>query len=518
MSEQTFNVYTYASGKGVAWSTGTYGKEWIGRCPNPQCSSQHDAFSVQPEGKGTGWWAGYGAWKCRKCWDTEEMVTQRDGTTRQRGWGSIIDLVKRCEGMNYKEAESFILARANGDIAPTAQPHAPTAQTTPKRMTDEAWMNKYTAYVEQSRHVTAEQHTRVVSYLESRGLSIDTAKMLGFGSTIDRVRTRSGEWRDIPFLVIPWLNSDGMLTRCVNRRNLHTPLPDDEEKYMVVGGSEKTDISFYMGQCLLQKKRPTFLVESELDAATVLQEAGDLVNVVATGSAKGCKNALNASRLHRQPFVFVAFDDDDEGEKASTYWIGKLDAAKSVRYRPLMHDANEMHTCGRSVRQWVMNGLHYVAPGTHHTSSAIPLQGKDAQDAPHADNAQPNADTSAHAESDENTPCYRCGGTTKRVEEWSGLLMCECYYTVEAEIEELNRKRAAPLAREQAWHQNHAPTYESFWQRLHSTLSAQGYDALYDQAVQRSSERLAAYERQWLNPSQWKYARREQEQEKETIL
>ena len=83
------NVYDYALEKGVKLSVGIHGKEWVGRCPNPQCSSQHDAFSVQPEWKLTGRWAGHGAWTRLDCasWSTSSvgrrMLGRSCGTSRE---------------------------------------------------------------------------------------------------------------------------------------------------------------------------------------------------------------------------------------------------------------------------------------------------------------------------------------------------------------------------------------------------------------------------------------------------
>lgn len=359
MSEQ-LDIYTYALMKGASFKVGSMGREWIARCIVPGCSSQHDAFSVQPEGKFTGRWAGYGAWMCRKCWDSKEEVIVEHGpergARRKRGWGTIADLVMRCEGMNYKEAERFILEFEGKTVPIAARP--PLIE----RKSDEQWFAESREYLRLVRQGTDDDKELIERYLASRGLTLETARLLGFGFSLDKVRLEDGSLREIPFLVIPWYKDKaaGTLYRKIGRRNLHEPRPEEEPKYKVRWQSDNDML--YLGETLLEQKRPTFLVESELCAATILQEAGDLVNVVATGSAIHGKGAVTEARLRRQPFVFVAFDTDEDGEKASKHWLGKLDSTKSIRYKPLAHDVNEMHTRGLSVRKWVEDGLTFFAP------------------------------------------------------------------------------------------------------------------------------------------------------------
>jgi hypothetical protein len=351
-----FTVYDYALEKGAQFATAKRGVEWMSRCIVPGCSSQADAFSVQPEGKLTGRWAGYGAWMCRKCWDPSEVVID-SGVPRKRGWGTIIDLVMACERMTYAEAEEYVRSRGS---APSGAAHPGRSQP----MSDEAWYEKFVSYV----HEAAQRRESIAPYCAMRGLKPETASFLKYGFSVDSVK-KNGSFRRVPFLVIPWHAEDGSLYRKVNRRNLHDPLPDDEDKYRVVQGCKHDEL--YLGYMLKQHKRPTLLVESELCAATIWQEAGDLVNVVATGSADHGRNAKNEARLRRRPIVFVAFDADAKGDEASKYWIEKLkDGTKCVRYTPLLHDVNEMHVQGINVRKWIEAALAIHCAPVQESSSA----------------------------------------------------------------------------------------------------------------------------------------------------
>ena len=54
--------------------------------------------------------------------------------------------------------------------------------------------------------------------------------------------------------------------------------------------------------------KPAILVEGEIDALTLGQQAGDLVVPVATGSTEGSKRPRWIGRLALCPLVLVSFD------------------------------------------------------------------------------------------------------------------------------------------------------------------------------------------------------------------
>jgi hypothetical protein len=83
---------------------------------------------------------------------------------------------------------------------------------------------------------------------------------------------------------------------------------------------------------------PTVLVEGELDALTIMQETGGAVAAVATAST-----------------VLVAYDSDEAGEAAATWWLDALSNAR--RWRPYWADANAMAQDGVDIARWVRAGL-----------------------------------------------------------------------------------------------------------------------------------------------------------------
>jgi hypothetical protein len=83
-----------------------------------------------------------------------------------------------------------------------------------------------------------------------------------------------------PGIVFPWLIGSE-LWRISIRRIGHTI--GKEQRYVVVSGSGNT----LYGLDMLQPNAPAMMVEGVLDALSVVQEAGDLLAVVATGSTTG---------------------------------------------------------------------------------------------------------------------------------------------------------------------------------------------------------------------------------------
>jgi hypothetical protein len=106
---------------------------------------------------------------------------------------------------------------------------------------------------------------------------------------------------------------------------------------------------------VLSAGRPAMLVEGELDALTMRQEAGDLVTAVATGATGGARRMHWIARLALCSVVLVAYDADTPGDAAAAFWLERLENAR--RWRPYWGDANEMAQAGADVRAWVAAGV-----------------------------------------------------------------------------------------------------------------------------------------------------------------
>ena len=105
----------------------------------------------------------------------------------------------------------------------------------------------------------------------------------------------------------------------------------------------------------LSASRPAMLVEGELDALTMRQEAGDLMAAVATGATGGARRMHWIARLALCSAVLVAYDADTPGDTAAAFWLERLENAR--RWRPYWGDANAMAQAGADVRAWVAAGV-----------------------------------------------------------------------------------------------------------------------------------------------------------------
>jgi DNA primase len=139
-------------------------------------------------------------------------------------------------------------------------------------------------------------------------------------------------------IVIPWF-VDGDLWGIRIRRPVGKTKDSKAAKYYWIQGGAMT--LYNMDR--VRAGTPTVLVEGELDALTIMQETGGAVAAVATGST-----------------VLVAYDSDEAGEAAATWWLDALSNAR--RWRPYWADANAMAQDGVDIARWVRAGLQAAGP------------------------------------------------------------------------------------------------------------------------------------------------------------
>jgi 5S rRNA maturation endonuclease (ribonuclease M5) len=123
--------------------------------------------------------------------------------------------------------------------------------------------------------------------------------------------------------------------------------PKDERWKNAKGSS--TD-ALYLADCL-KAKRTTVLTEGAIDALSIAQECGKIVNVVAVSGVQCGQNVENLARLALMPRVLVAFDADEAGDKEAKWWLERLPNAR--RLRPLLHDVNDMLVDNWDMGAWI---------------------------------------------------------------------------------------------------------------------------------------------------------------------
>lgn len=207
---------------------------------------------------------------------------------------------------------------------------------------------------------------RALAWLqEKRGLTAEVAKAAGLGlntkdQRFDRaawglreapVRSVAGKTRQVWLpagLVIPWRDRGGQLIRLRIRRND----PGDGSRYIVAAGS-------CMDPMILWKKQAAVvIVESELDALLIHQDANDLVGVVAMGSAQKKPDRYLHRCLEAASRMLVALDSDEAGKRAAWHFWQEAFPFGFERW-PVIRgkDPNEQRLMGVPVRLWIEAAL-----------------------------------------------------------------------------------------------------------------------------------------------------------------
>lgn len=187
-------------------------------------------------------------------------------------------------------------------------------------------------------------------YLHARGFTDETLKMTGLGYN---ARSHSEQWGCEQVylaegIIIPW-HIDGAIWR-INIRCLGQDSAD--KRYIQARGGAN-------GLYRADTVRPgctVLITEGEFNALSVLQTAGDLVVPVAIGSAQAARLVEWVGRLVLADFILLAFDGDEPGDAAATWWKDKF-WHSSKRLRPTRKDISEMLKAGDDIRQWIADTL-----------------------------------------------------------------------------------------------------------------------------------------------------------------
>lgn len=319
--------------------------EWDSGCP--WCGGK-DRFSCFPEQKNSNFKYLGGRYICRRC--------------NQHG-DSINYLLKR-RGMPFWHAVKYLGAdpgempmHHTSNFIPLWQPDAP------KPPPPEAWQFRARAFVARCCNQLLDNRDAITWLRASRGLTDETILLHKLGWNPDNIFEDRETWGMLPEtnntsgkqkklwmprgLVIPKHDAAGNIIRLRIRR--HEP-PPDSSRYIVVSGSNMAPMIFW------NDEQPVVaIVESELDALLLHQQAGDLIGVVALGSAQAKPDSTLHERFTHAKRILVALDYDQAGARASKFFNRY---AGFKRWPPVVgKDIADMHEAGAPVRLWVKAGL-----------------------------------------------------------------------------------------------------------------------------------------------------------------
>ena len=311
---------------------GTNGGEYASACP--MCGGK-DRFRIWPEQKDGSWW-------CRGC---------------NKG-GDAIQLLRDAKGMSFKEACDYVGHTPTG-TGTGSTPRVPDRgdDFTPRSAPDPAdiWQTKATAFVDFAHQELLNNAEQLAWILEEKGITRETAVRFKLGwNPEEKFRDRKGWGMDpgkkLYFprgLVIPY-SVDGKVLRVRFR------CPEGDPRYIVLAGSSMAAMIIWPSP--LKKRVGWPVVESELCAMLIAQEAGDVVGVIALGNSSARPDDAAAEILRSAPFIMDALDYDAAGAKTWSWW--KEHFTRADRWPvPEGSDPGEYFKAGGDIRAWILAGL-----------------------------------------------------------------------------------------------------------------------------------------------------------------
>ncbi|MBU4232758.1 MAG: zinc-binding protein [Proteobacteria bacterium] len=332
----------------------TKGGEYSGPCP--LCQDGKDRFRVWPEqGDGGRWW-------CRQCGRSGDCIQfLRD--YRKMGFRDACQYVGR-------EVTSPTPSLSGRKAARTIwEPRVTTAPT-------DLWQERARRLVEESENWLFHPSIfgqKMLGWLkERRGLSEETIKKYRLGLIPINRWEGHEQWGLEPDLkedgtpkkiwlprglTIP-LCLDGNILRIRIRRPKMDLKSGDDRRYQTIRGADSRAM-------LLEPHRDIqVVVESDLDAILVVQEAQGLVGAVSLGTAGKTPDKEAVAVFRRSRLILVSLDSDDAGAKAAwRWWLNHFPQAR--RWPPVGgKDPGDMLLAGMNLRTWIEAGIDEYGEGS----------------------------------------------------------------------------------------------------------------------------------------------------------
>lgn len=321
----------------------TQGGEWAGPCP--LCREGNDRFRCWPADRGGRWW-------CRVCGKS----------------GDVIQYLIEARGLSYPEACHALGIEAGKRIISSSTHRGERPDFVPRGNNPPSplWQQRARAFIQGAvRIIQAEAGSDARKLLRRRsGLTDETINRFGLGwNPIEDYQDRD-RWglppdkRDDGRLKRLWLPAglvipyQGMENDQVLRVRIRRADPGDGPPYILVSGSDWRPMVWG------PDRKAIAVFESELDGMLVNQEAGDIVGVVALGSATIKPNPETHEALRRAELVLVCLDSDGPGIKASRRFWPETYGTKARRWPvPIGKDPSDAWRKGLDIRVWILAGL-----------------------------------------------------------------------------------------------------------------------------------------------------------------
>ena len=138
----------------------------------------------------------------------------------------------------------------------------------------------------------------------------------------------------------------------VQRLRIRRQDPREGPRYVIIPGSSSASMVLGKDKCAI------VIVESELDGLLLSQEAGDLLGVVALGSAQAKPDRITHEALTATEDILVGLDSDDAGAKAAWAFWPEIYGARVKRWPVVIgKDPSEAWANGLDLRACVVAGI-----------------------------------------------------------------------------------------------------------------------------------------------------------------
>jgi DNA primase len=322
----------------------TDGGEYSSPCPF--CQDGKDRFLIWPTKENlNGRYAG-GRFHCRAC----------------RASGDAITFLTKVEGLSYPEACERLEIQIEERERPIARrpmrPKLSIAAEPP-----ELWKEKTKALVEWCNNKLMGNEIFLSALKKERGLSLETIEKFRLGYNPKTEFRERGEWGLQPEtnketgkmrplwlpqgLVIPSLSGEEIVKVKIRRNDWKEG--DKLPKYAEISGSKKCP-SIYGNQ----SKEILVIVESELDAILIVQEAGDICFCLALGGSTKPLDIESEKLVKSAHTLLFCPDFDKSGALAWAKWKRVYPHSERL-LTPIGKDPTEAYLSGVNLKEWITN-------------------------------------------------------------------------------------------------------------------------------------------------------------------
>jgi len=316
----------------------TNGGEYKSKCP--KCQEGTDRFCIWPnQGSAGRYW-------CRVC------ETKGDG----------IQFCRDFLGLTFHQACQKVNVAPELKVLP---PRAKKILFEPRQasMVHLSWQQVAKRFIDYA-HENLLKDPSVITQLEQRGLSFETVKRFRLGwnpKALFDQRERWGLAPEIKEKGVPrrqWLPKgivipsfqDSYPTKIKIRRS-DWVIEDALPKYVEISGSTQSP-SLYG-----DLSKPAIIVESELDAILIQQEAADLVCSVALGGVSKKPDAQLHEWLKQASVILLSLDFDEPGKNRYSFWMQQYPNLRPWPSPACKSPGDAAQLACMNILKWVRAGL-----------------------------------------------------------------------------------------------------------------------------------------------------------------